>query len=125
MKLSLDIGDGNYVITGYEPGVVYINATPYQQNLLITPVNLHTDWSVGPLTDLNASAFDCLRPQLPDVLLLGTGARLRWPDRSLLIAMRDAGVGLEVMDTAAACRTYNILMAEGRTVAAGLILEDE
>ena len=124
MKLSLDIGDGNYVITGYEPGVVYINAIAYRQNLLVTPENLYTEWSLGPLANLQASAFDCLRPQLPDVLLLGTGARLRWPDRQLLPSLRDAGIGLEVMDTAAACRTYNILMAEGRTVAAGLILED-
>lgn len=124
MKLSLDIGDGNYVITGYEPGVVYINATAYRQNLLITPENLYTEWSLGTLADLQVSAFDCLRPQLPDVLLLGTGTRLRWPDRKLLPTLREAGVGLEVMDTAAACRTYNILMAEGRTVAAGLILEE-
>ena len=122
MKMILDNTRGGYAITAYEDGRVIINELAFARSLIVTPQALVENWPPASLAEL---AEDHLRQVLelgPEVILLGTGSRLAFPDSALLNPLMRGRIGLEVMDTAAACRTYNILMAEGRRVAAALIL---
>jgi len=83
---------------------------------------VHEDWRVASFDELSEAHFDYLLTLKPDVLLLGTGARQRFPHPRLYRSLTDAGIGVECMDTAAACRTYNILVTEDRKVAAAILL---
>ena len=75
-----------------------------------------------PFTELNNEHIDALAEYDPEIVLLGSGERLQWPDPSLTGQLLEKGIGVEVMDTGAACRTFNILIAERRNVVAGLFL---
>jgi uncharacterized protein len=86
------------------------------------PDEVVTGW-VRHLDELSAKHFDALVMRAPEIVLLGSGSRLRFPSPALYAGLSKANIGVEVMDTPAACRTYNILAAEGRRVAAALILE--
>jgi len=122
LKLHLSRTAGTNAFTAYGDGYVAVNGTRYERSLLVLPDRVVTDW--GP------QAFDALAPEhlavlvsfAPEVVLLGTGERLRFPRGEVVRALVEARVGLEVMDVQAACRTYNILAAEGRRVAAALVL---
>jgi uncharacterized protein len=120
MKLHADSLSGQNTVTAYGPGYVAINGRRYEHSLIVMPDRLDPDWPVATLESLQPGQLASLQC---DVVLLGTGARQRFPASSMLRHMFEARIGLEVMDTAAACRTYNILMAEGRNVAAALIIE--
>jgi uncharacterized protein len=122
MKLHLTRAEGRYLVTGYGPGWVEINEARHETSLILTPARLIAPWEAGSFDALAAMHFVQVAALAPEVLLIGTGARLRFPHPALLKPLIAAGIGFEVMDTAAACRTYNILMAEGRNVAAALIL---
>lgn len=122
MKLHLVQAEGKHFITGYGPGWVRINETRHTTSLILMPDQLLADWPVAGFEELSAVALQTALDLQPEILLLGTGARLRFPAAALLRPLIDAHLAHEVMDTAAACRTYNILVAEGRTVAAALIL---
>jgi uncharacterized protein len=87
------------------------------------PDDLILDWVPQSLAELQAQHFEALHNFDVQMLLLGTGARLRFPDSRHLAPLYERGIGVEVMDTPAACRTYNILMAEGRQVAAALLID--
>jgi uncharacterized protein len=123
MKLHSPVTTGLFSITAYDAGHVDVNGRRLTRSFLLTPQQLFEDWppaSVDSLTDadlLAVAGLDC------PIVLLGTGRQQRFPARSLLQPLLERRVGVEVMDTFAACRTYNILMAEGRDVAAALILE--
>ncbi len=121
VKFHLSSTSGN-VVTGLGPGWVRIGATEYRENLVVTPEAVATGWATGGFDALAESDFAPLAQGKPDVVILGTGSSIRFPHPRLSRALVDAGIGLEVMDTAAACRTYNILAAEGRRVAAALIV---
>ncbi|MGM0552935.1 MAG: Mth938-like domain-containing protein [Pseudomonadota bacterium] len=123
MLFSEVTAEETYIVTGYAPGTVGINQVAYTRSLIIRPHRLDADWPVPAVDDL---ALEHLQPVLespPEVLLIGTGTTQRFPERSLWRSLRERGLGVEVMDTAAACRTYNLIMAEGRDVAAALIIE--
>ncbi|MCX7628113.1 MAG: Mth938-like domain-containing protein [Methylophilaceae bacterium] len=122
MKLHLIQAEGRHLVTGYGSGWIEIDATRHFASLILTPHQLLTDWPVGDFEALSAGAFQPALALNPEILLLGTGDRLRFPAAAVLQPLIDAKLGYEVMSTAAACRTYNILMAEGRRVAAALIL---
>ena len=112
-----------HAVTGYGDHHVSVNGRELRRSLLLMPDYLDEAW--GPvrfaeLADLHLARLATLRC---DVLLLGTGLRQRFPSPALLRPLLEAGRGIEVMDTRAACRTYNILIAEGRVVAAALIVE--
>ena len=122
MKLHAERPQGPNAITAFGPGFVTINGRMHQASLIVGHDRLPADWPVAKLEDLSdehLSGFDrgC------DVILLGTGARQRFPRRSILRPLLERRIGVEVMDTAAACRTYNILLSEGRAVVAALIIE--
>jgi uncharacterized protein len=121
MKFHLNTSDGN-VFTGHGDGYVRIGDTDYRENLLVTPGQLINDWAPGGFDALSESDFAALAALKPEVALFGTGTTMRFPHPRLTRALTDAGIGLEVMDTPAACRTYNILAAEGRRVAAAILI---
>jgi uncharacterized protein len=121
MKFHLERLDGRNFVTGYGPGYVSVNGTRHDRALLLLPDHL-SDWNIATFDALDEAAFAELA-QLPiEVLLLGTGTALQFPHPRLTQPLRDAHIGLEVMDTAAACRTYNILLGEDRKVGAALLI---
>lgn len=122
MKLHLTRAAGNQLITGYGAGWVQVNEIRYTQSLIVLPQEVIKDWQVADFDNLTAEHFERITELKPEVVLLGTGATHRFIHPKLTQALTEAGVSVECMDTAAACRTYNILMAEGRHVAAALIV---
>lgn len=123
LKFHLTQPEGLNLFTGYGDDYVVINGERYtQSSLLITPNAILTDWQVDNFPALTAEHFTTIATQQPEIALLGTGTRLLFPHPRLSIALSQAGIGLEVMDTKAACRTYNILVAEGRRVVVGILL---
>jgi len=122
MKFSLDDTDEALVVHGYGPGEVQVGGRRYRRSLLITPDGVRPDWGPDALDELTASHLAEALAHGPELLLLGTGEQQQFPSPRLFVTLMDAGVGYEVMDTAAACRTYNILLGEGRRVVAALLL---
>ena len=120
MKLHLTRAAGNQLITGYGDGWVDINDTRHHSSLIVLPNQLVTDWLVADFDSLAAEHIERIAQLAPEVVLLGTGATHRFVHPRIGKALFD--IGVESMSTAAACRTYNILMAEGRHVAAALII---
>ena len=108
--------------TGYGEGFVLINAVRHEGNLIVMPEYLQP-WDVGGFAALEPGDFAALVALKPEVVLLGTGAKIRFPHPRLTSALSQARIGVEVMDNQAACRTYNILMAEERKVAAALLFD--
>ncbi|HEX6929768.1 MAG TPA: Mth938-like domain-containing protein [Gammaproteobacteria bacterium] len=125
MEISKDPLDDEirYAIRGYGPGEIRINQTVYAHSLILTRNSLDADWNPPPLSEWTPAVLDPLLAHDPEILLIGTGARLHLLGTAFLAHALRQGVGLETMDTAAACRTFNILVSEGRRVAAGLIVE--
>lgn len=121
MKFHLDTAIGN-VFTGHGDGFVRIGETDYRENLLVTPEQIIGDWAPGGFAALSEADFAALAALRPEVALFGSGAAMRFPHPRLTRALAEFRIGLEVMDTAAACRTYNILAAEGRRVAAAILV---
>ena len=123
MKLQLDLNDANtYQIQRFDLNSVTINDKVYSHNLIIMP-NYLNEWLVESFESLEARDFEQIRALNPEVVLLGTGQKIRFPSSELLIALINAGIGVEVMDTAAAIRTYLVLATEGRKVAAALLFK--
>lgn len=121
MKLQLDSPTGQNVFTGYGRGYVKVNGQRYERSLVVTPERIIENWPASRFEHLAASHFEFLLALKPEIVLLGTGATLRFPSPALSRCLATARVGLEVMDTNAACRTYNILAAEGRNVAIAIL----
>lgn len=122
MKFHLQQPTGQYLFTGYGAGYVTVNGVRHETSLIVTPAQVIADWVTGGFDSLAISHFEYLLTLKPEIVLLGTGPRLRFPSAPLTRPLGAAHVGLEVMDTNAACRTYNILVAEGRGVVAALLL---
>jgi uncharacterized protein len=122
MKLHLTRAQGNQLITGYGEGWIEVNETRYPHSLIVLPGQLLKDWDATDFENLTAAHFERLLALQPELVLLGTGTSHRFIHPSISRPLLDAGIGLECMTTAAACRTFNILMAEGRHVAAALLL---
>ena len=122
MKLQDERPQGRYAITAHGPGSVTINGQIYRCSLIVGHDRLLPDWPVAKPEELSSEHLSGLE-QGCDVVLLGTGSRQRFPHPSILQPLLEKRIGVEVMDTAAACRTYNILLAEGRAVVAALIIE--
>ena len=122
MKLHADAPTPANVFTRYGEGYVVVNAERYEKPLVVLPDRIWTGWEATDFESLTEAHFGALAELDREVILLGTGSRLRFPHPRLLAPLHRAGVGVEVMDVPAACRTYNILMAESRKVAAALLL---
>ncbi len=122
MKLHTDAGTATYRISAYGPGYITVNEERVTRSMIIMPERLVRDWPPQSYEELTAQHLRILLEHRPEIVLLGTGARQRFPQASLTAPLHEQRIGLEVMDTAAACRTYNILMAEDRRVLAGLLI---
>ena len=121
MKFHLQSPAAN-IVTGSGPGWVRVGANEYRENVVLLPDDVITGWAPDGFDALTAVDFERLLSYNPEIVLLGTGASQRFPHPRLLSALTSARVGVEVMDTRAACRTFNILVAEGRRVAAALTM---
>ena len=121
MKLHADTTAALNTVTAYGPGFVEVNRQRHEGALLLLPEGPVLEWRVSRFEDLDEDAFAGLLFHRAEVVLLGTGARQRFPHPRLHASLASARIGLDVMDTPAACRTYNILMTEGRRVLAALL----
>ena len=121
MKFHLQAPTAN-IVTGSGPGWVRVGPTEYRRNLVLLPDAVIEGWAPDGFAALAEPDFAALLAHAPETVLLGTGARQQFPHPRLLQALSAAHVGVEVMDTRAACRTFNILVAEDRRVAAALIV---
>lgn len=122
MKLSLDNNEQQFRIDAYTVDSVRVRGQDYGGSLIVTPEKLIPDWRPAPVKELLLEDMEQVITLSLEVLLLGTGRTLQFPPPTLMAGLAARGIGLEVMDTAAACRTYNILAAEGRQVGAALII---
>ncbi len=122
MKFHLQTGGGDNLIRGYGPGQITVNQDSYSTGVIVLPQRIVHDCLPGRFAELTAAHFDTLAGLGPELVILGTGRRLQFPSAALTTSLMRASIGLEVMDTAAACRTYNILRGEGRVVAAALLM---
>jgi uncharacterized protein len=124
MKLHLNTDSGQMLFTGYGDDHVLINGHRFDASLLLTAHGIEVaPWAGLGFDALTAVHFEWVASRDLDILLLGTGTRLRFPHPSLTRALAEAQIGLEVMDIGALCRTYNILAAEGRSVGAAVLIE--
>jgi len=123
MKLHSTPTQQYQTITAYEKDSVEINAITYTYSLLVLPETKPQQWSATRFEQLNAVDFAQIEATVPDVVILGTGNKQRFVHPKLTAALAAKRIGVECMDNQAACRTYNILMAEGRKVALALIME--
>jgi uncharacterized protein len=122
LKLHLSGTADRNAFTGYGEGYVLVNGARHEHSVLVLPDRPVEAWGVAGLEMLDEAAVAELAMLGAEVLLIGTGRILRFPDRRILRPLAAAGMGVEFMDTMAACRTYNILLGEERAVAAALIL---
>ena len=121
MKLQIAQTVGQNTVTAYGDGYVSVNAVRHNSNLVILPDRLITEWTTARFETLGVADFELLAALDAEIVLLGTDNQLRFPRPELLQPLIKAQKGLEVMDIQAACRTYNVLISEGRSVAAALV----
>ena len=123
MKLQSDPHSGANTITGYGDGYIEINKIPYSHAVLLSSDGEILEWAIKSFEDLGAADFMQMAALKPELIIIGTGKRQRFPKPELLKTLIEAKIGFEVMDSQAACRTYNILVGEGRQVLLALIVE--
>jgi uncharacterized protein len=110
-----------YLIHSYEPGRIRIGERWLHGDVIVAPDHLIEDWRVAAPASVALADLEPALALEPEIVLLGTGATLVWPDEDLMGALAARRVGLEIMSTPAACRTYNVLVHERRRVAAALM----
>ena len=122
MKLHLADAAGLNAFTAYGAGYVMVNRERHEKSIVVLPDRIITDWTATSFEALAAAHLEALVGLGQEIILLGTGNTLRFPRPEILRPLIEAGIGLEVMDVQAACRTFNILVAEERRVGAALLL---
>lgn len=122
MKLHATATQAYQTVTGYDAGGIAINACHYAHSVFLMPELAPQSWPVSTFAQLQAEHFNPILQHDPELLILGTGERQHFVHPRLQATLLERRIGLESMDNQAACRTYNILMAEGRKVALALIL---
>jgi len=121
MKLQIATTEGQNTFTAYGEGYVSVNAVRHSSNLIVLPDRLIPEWTTASFATLSLADFEFLSTLDNDIILLGTGNEHRFPRPELMQPLMRANKGLEVMTIQAACRTYNILISEGRKVTAALL----
>jgi uncharacterized protein len=121
MKLQPDSIQGPS-ITGYGPGWVAVNGEKFSSSIIVSAMGARLDWDCAHFDDLQASHFEALADMDAELILFGSGEGIRFPNPQWLESLYARRIGLETMDTQAACRTYNFLAGEGRRVVAALLL---
>lgn len=123
MQLNKDPHHGEYVINAYEDGVIVVNKACYKNSLIVSGKQLIDNWPPQRMEELKTDHFKPIIEMNPEVVILGTGQKLIFPDPSLLAPFYNNNIGVEVMDTQAACRTFTVLMAENRNAVAALCVK--
>lgn len=123
VKLQPDRIEGVNAVTAYAPGRVRVNAQTYTSSVVLPWRGDVLAWPCDAFDRLRAEHFEQLALLAPELVIFGSGERLRFAASALLRSLIERRIGIETMDTAAACRTYNVLAGEGRVVVAALLLE--
>jgi uncharacterized protein len=122
MKIELDIpAPDRNIIESYSSAGIIINKVLYQNSIIIRAGEPIEHWPPASLADLQLTHFDRLIELAPELVLLGTGRRLQFPPQEILASLISRQIGMEVMDSAAACRAYNFIAGEGRKVVAAML----
>jgi uncharacterized protein len=124
MKLHADKIPSLNTVTAYDEQHIEVNALRYGYSILLMPSIAVQAWSISAFSQLGESHFQAILGQKPELVIVGTGSRQHFAHPKLYAELARAHIGVEFMDTGAACRTYNILMTEGRLVLAALIIEN-
>lgn len=125
MKLTDDRIAGANLVRAYTPGELRIGEQVLRRSCLVRVDQLVTDWRPQTLGELTVDDLDAVLALDPELVVLGSGSRQKFPSTQLLAKLLSRGIGCEVMDTGAACRTYNVLASEDRRVVAALLLRDD
>lgn len=123
MKLTDERPTGANIIRSYAPGSVQIAGTVLTRSCLISAAQLITDWRPQSVAELTLADIDPILALAPEIVVVGSGARQRFPTSEWMAALLSRGIGCEIMETGAACRTYNVLLSEDRKVIAALFLD--
>lgn len=123
MKLNLELTGGINIVRGYSSAGIRINDRLYAGSVIVTASKVLDHWPPRNLDELTQAHLQHAIVLEPEVLLIGTGRAQKFPSRELLRSLHASRTGFEIMDTGAACRTYNVLVGERRNVAAALIVE--
>jgi uncharacterized protein len=123
MKFQPDTPSGVNVITRQDPGRVWVGARHFESSLVVPWAGPVQPWPVCSFEDLSADLFEQIARLDPELVIFGSGTRLRFPKPQWLQALIGRHIGVETMDTPAACRTYNVLVSEQRSVVAALIID--
>ncbi len=123
MKLQADRIEGQNAIARHGPGGVLVNGVEHRSSVIVPWRGPVLPWPVANYVDLTPSHFETLVALAPELVVFGSGTRIRFPQPLWIRALIERRIGVETMDTAAACRTYNVLLAEGRSVVTALIFE--
>jgi len=125
VKLHSDPQSSQNTITGYGIGFLEVNQTPYSHALIVQPEGEVLAWPVEEIQDLSEDHFSMISALLPELVIVGTGKKQVFLNPKILQPLIKPKIGFEMMDSQAACRTYNILMGEGRKVLAAILLEKD
>jgi uncharacterized protein len=121
MKLTDDRLAGINLVRSYSPGELRIGETVLRSSCLVRADRIVSDWRPQTMAELTVQDLDAVLALQPEIVVIGSGPRQHFPAPELMAAVLSRGIGCEVMDTGAACRTYNILASEGRRVVAALL----
>ena len=121
MRFAQEKIEGNS-INAYASGRVTVNGETITSSVILTPQHIIRDWLPALFDEMKASHLERFDQLDPEIILIGTGDTLRFPPAAWTAAYLARGIGVEIMDTAAACRTYNVLLSEDRRVVAALLI---
>ncbi|HEX5340829.1 MAG TPA: Mth938-like domain-containing protein [Gammaproteobacteria bacterium] len=123
MKFTKDRPGGDAkVIRAYAPGRINVSDTLISRSFILSPNRLIEDWPPQQYSDISLEHLQAALELGPEILIIGTGPELHFPEARIMAEIQGRGIGLEVLDTAAACRTYNVLVSENRNVVAALLM---
>lgn len=125
MKLTDHKVAGAHLVHSYAPGELRIGASVLRRSCILSAARLVSEWRPQTLAQVTLADLDPVFELKPQIVVIGSGPRQRFAQPALLGAILSRGIGCEVMETGAACRTYNVLVSEDRAVVAALLLEDE
>jgi len=123
MKLTLDDDQTGYIIRGYDDSIIRTNSGQYSKSLIISTNKLIENWEPNSIAELEVNHFKPALDLNPEIILIGTGSNLKFPNNEVLADIYRVNCGVEIMNTPAACRTYNLLSSENRKVVACLIID--
>ncbi len=125
MKFQPDSLPGTNTVSRHEPGALWINGARWRCSVLVPWRGEVRPWPLDGLAGLTPVHFEQVLALAPELVIFGSGERLQFVSPALYLCLIEARIGIETMDTAAACRTYNVLASEGRSVVAALLLSGD